>query len=160
MATNSTTTEPATTVQGLGTTSTADLKLVYPGSPLYDGTYTPDKLVSIFEALVLAPTVNDGGIMFGVFHRDFSESPDLSTVATGGGGLPGSPYAPNIASPGPGVNPRNIPAAGVQATAEQKGSGGTFNGDGLQSPSDSSGKIANENETLGTLIFGEAYTRS
>jgi hypothetical protein len=31
---------------------------------------------------------------------DFLGAPDLNTVATGGGGLPSTPYVPNVASPG------------------------------------------------------------
>jgi hypothetical protein len=153
------TTESPVTVNGLGTTSTADLKICFAGSPLYDGTYTDAKLKEVYTALVLDPLVNDGGHTFGTFNRGFANAPNLADVAIGGGGKPGTPYAPNIASPGPGMNPRNIPAEGAAATADQPHGGGAFNGDGLASPSVTSNKVATQSRTLGDLIFGAAYRR-
>jgi hypothetical protein len=153
------TTETPVTVAGLGSTSTADLNICFPGSPLYDGTYTDAKLKEIYTALVLDPVINDGGHTFGIFNRGFAGAPKLSDVAVGGGGKPGTPFAPNIASPGPGMNPRNIPAAGAAATAEQPHGGGYGIGDGLASPDDTSTKVATSSRRLGDLIFGQAYRR-
>lgn len=143
---------------GLSSTSTANLNLSFPASPMYTG-YNDAAVKDAFTALVLDPVVNDGGHTFGEFRRDFAGAPDLSTVAVGGGGLPGTPYAPNIASPGPGSNPRNIPASGATATLNSPHGGGSFNGDGLTSPSATSTRIATQARTLGSYIFGAAFAR-
>lgn len=153
------TTEAPVTVAGLGSTSTTDLKLCFAGSPLYDGTYTDAKLKEIYSSLVLAPEVNDNGHTFGLFNRGFADAPKLSDVAVGGGGLPGTPFAPNIASPGPGMNPRNIPGAGAEAALNQPHGGGYGVGDGLASPDITSAKVEATSRRLGDLIFGQAYRR-
>ncbi len=153
------TTESPVSVSGLGSTSTGDLKICFPASPLYDGTYTDAKLKEIYTSLVLDPTINDGGHTFGTFDRGFAGAPNLADVAVGGGGKPGSPFAPNIASPGPGMNPANIPAAGVEATANQPHGGGYGFGSGLTSPSETTVRVEAQSRRLGDLIFGKAYSR-
>jgi hypothetical protein len=87
--------------------------------------------------------MSDGGYAFGSVERYYQSSPDLSTVEVGGGGRPGSPYAPNIASPGEGNgdNAAAIPATGVAATQAQRGAGGAWPGNGLESPSVSSRRL-------------------
>jgi len=153
------TTETPITNTGLGSTSTTDLKICFPASPLYDGTYTEEKVRELFTKLVLAPTIDDKGHTFGVVKMDFSDAPDLTQVKIGGGGLPGSPYAPNIASPASGMNPKTIPDAGVGATQRQPHGSQPFIGNGLTSPSETSNKIATQNRKLGDLIFGQSYKK-
>ncbi len=143
---------------GLSTTSTANLHLAFPASPMYND-YTDKAVKDLFTALVLSPVVNDGGHTFGEFRRDFHDAPDVSTIQTGGGGLPGTPWAPNIASPGPGANPHNIPESGAAATLASPHGGGAFNGDGLASPSVTSNKIATRSRKLGDYIFGKSFAR-
>lgn len=153
------TTESPVTTAGLGSAGSGDLKILYPGSPLHDGTYTDAKLKEIYSSLVLSAEANDGGHTFGTVSRDYVDAPDMADVKTGGGGLPGTPYSPNIASPGPGMNPKNIPAAGADATARQPHGGGYGIGDGLASPKEMSAKVAAANKTLGELIFGQGYKK-
>lgn len=155
------TTEAAVSVSGPGTSGTGELRVLFPGSPLYDGTYTEARLREVFTEQVLAPEVNDGGHTFGLHNRDYVNAPNTADVVAGGGGLPASAHAPNIASPaiGSGQNPRTIPEAGVEATLRQPHGGGAFLGNGLASPHDTSTRIATQNRRLGDYIFGQAYRR-
>jgi hypothetical protein len=104
--------------------------------------------------------VNDGpnGFFNGNASLKFYDAPNLAEVQVGGGGLPGSPYGPNIASPGAGngLNYSAIPAAGVEATNRAvggvvvgevglKNTGGAFGiGNGLTSPSKTTRAIVAE----------------
>jgi hypothetical protein len=82
-----------------------------------------------------ARVMNDGGYMFGLVDRDYQRTPNFADVVVGGGGLPASPYGPNIATPSDGHNPSSIPAEGVAATDEVRSrSGGAFTGNSLVSP--------------------------
>jgi len=101
---------------------------------------------------ILSGEINDAGYMFGTVDIDYKSAPNLAEVVIGGGGLPGSPWAPNIAVPPEGQNPADIPAAGVEATAAAKGSGGAFQGDGLQSPHNTSAIISGQK--IGSLAKG------
>ena len=88
------------------------------------------------------------------YDRDYSNAPNTEEVETGGGGLPGTPYAPNVASPDGTMNPADIPAAGARVTQESRGGGGAFQGDGLTSPSSTSTKVSRQ--TIGSLMFGKS----
>jgi hypothetical protein len=149
----------ATTGLGVFTLGSADysaLRAMYPGSPAYDGTYDDDHVISTYNQLNVSP-INDGGYYFGTFNLDFSDAPDLTTVKTGGGGLPGTPYSPNTASPGPGLNPKNIPAIDPAILAKDKGGGGFGVGDGLASPNNTSKVISRQK--IGNLILGSSTPR-
>jgi hypothetical protein len=144
---------------GLGTFSPgsadyASLRESFPGSPAYDGSYEDEKVVAKYEEVNLSP-LNDGGHTFGLVKTDFSDSPDLTTVATGGGGLPGTPYGPNPSSPGPGLNPTNIPHR--DAASIRVGGGGAGVGDGLANPANTRVNIARQK--IGNLIFGKSTPR-
>lgn len=141
-------------VHALGSSDYSGLREMYPGSPAYDGTYDDAAVVAQYNAGQASP-INDGGHTFGLVNTDFSDAPDLTTVVTGGGGLPGTPYSPNPASPGPGMNPRNIPA--VDPAKIHRGGGGAGNGDGLASPSATSINISRQR--IGNLIFGRSTPR-
>lgn len=148
----------ATTGLGLFSPGSADyaaMRAMYPGSPAYDGTYGDNEVVTAYQAIVQAPVANDGGHTFGTVNINYQDSPDLSTVVVGGGGLPGTPYSPTPASPGPGLNPRNIPT--IDPALIKKGGGGAGVGDGLASPSKTSVGIARQ--TIGNLIFGKSKPR-
>lgn len=100
--------------------------------------------------------INDGGYTFGTFDLNFSNTPDLGTVATGGEGLPASAYVPNPASPGPGsVQPADQPeyTGNIPERGNEYGSG-----IGSMSPSDSSPKIATQ--TIGSYLMGRSYLGS
>jgi hypothetical protein len=137
-----------------GSADYASLRSSFPGSPAYDGTYADDAVVAKYEEVNTSP-LNDGGHTFGLVKTDFSDAPDLSTVATGGGGLPGTPYGPNPSSPGPGLNPTNIPDR--DRASIRTGGGGYGIGDGLASPSATRVNIARQR--IGNLIFGKSTPR-
>jgi hypothetical protein len=105
---------------------------------------------------VSSGVINDGGYMFGSFNLNFSNTPDLETVAVGGEGLPASPYVPNPASPGPGsVQPSDQP----EYTGNVPEKGNEYGvGLGAVSPSETAPKIATQ--TLGSYIMGRSYLGS
>lgn len=153
---------------GLGSSDTADMQILYPGSPIYAGRYD-DAIVEATAQEFQDGLVPDGGHTFGSVNLDYGPSasnpegaPDLADVEVGGGGLPGSPYAPNIASaPEDPHNPRNIPEAGAEVTQRKQGGGGAFNSPpgsptniGVPSPKDTSARIASQR--LGALIYGRS----
>lgn len=138
----------------LGSADYAAMRAMYPGSPAYDGTYDDDHVVAKYNEVNTSP-INDGGHTFGLVNLNFSDAPDLSTVAVGGGGLPGTPYGPTPASPGPGMNPRNIPT--IDPALIRRGGGGYGVGDGLASPSNTSVNVARQR--IGNLIFGRSTPR-
>lgn len=147
--------EPPVRTFGLGSSSTADLAIIYSGSPVNNGTLSDRIVEEMFEELNQAPVISDGGHTFGTINRDYQDAPNLEDVEVGGGGKPGSPYGPNIAvAPTDPHNPAGIPEAGVQATQNARGGGGAFNGNGLESPHRTSAKIGTRR--IGDLIFGKS----
>lgn len=140
---------------GLGSSSTRDLSIVYSGSPVNDGSLSDVIVETMFQDLNQAPVISDGGHTFGTVNRDYQDAPNLEEVEVGGGGLPGTPYAPNIAvNPTEPHNPAGIPAAGAEATANQRGGGGAFVGNGLESPHRTSAKIGARR--IGDLVPGKS----
>lgn len=140
---------------GLGSSSTRDLSIVYSGSPVNDGSLSDKIVEDMFQELNQAPVVSDGGHTFGTVNRDYQDAPNLADVEVGGGGLPGSPYGPNIAvAPTDPHNPRGIPSAGVEATENARGGGGAFQGNGLESPHRTSAKLGSRR--IGDLILGKS----
>jgi len=142
----------------LGSRNEINLQAMFGASPIYAGDLTDDERKSTFQADALDGVVTSG---FGLnsFNRDFSQNdaPNLEDVATGGGGLPATPYVPNPTSPGPGST-----FAGDQApfTGEIPESSPEF-GSGLGgtlSPSVTSTEI--EKQTLGSYISGRSYAGS
>lgn len=137
-----------------GSADYSAMRALYPGSPAYDGTYDDAHVVTTYNAQMTSP-INDGGHTFGTVDTDFSDAPDLSTVAVGAGGLPSTPYSPNPVAPGPGMNPASMVA--VDPALVRRGGGGYGVGDGLASPSDTSRNIARQR--IGNLIFGRSTPR-
>lgn len=155
--------------RGLGRADHADLRLAYPASPLYGGgsgpAYASDSdVINLFTSEVLVGVVDDGGHTFGAYDRDYAgggagdPAPNLQAdVPTGGGGLPGTPWAPNIASPADGQNPASIPAVGADLTSNAKpANGGPFVGSTLTSPHETTVNIVAQNREEGSLKFGES----
>lgn len=138
----------------LGNRDDASLQAAYPGSPIYAEELTDDERRAAFQALCLEGQINDQGHTFGTFSVDFSDAPDLSEVKTGGGGLPASPYSPNVTSPGPGsTSPEDMPAP--PEGFNQTPSDTPFVGVGaLESPKATSEKHARH--TLGDYELGKA----
>lgn len=156
--------QPPVRTYGLGSTSTADLYALYPASPVYSGELTDEVAEKIFLDLVKSGEINDGGHTFGTVNIDYQTAPDLNTVETGGGGLPGTPYSPNVAvAPEDPHNPAGIPAAGAEATANLRGGGGAFNsvpGTGnniTANPKDTSAVVSSQK--IGDLILGKSGPR-
>jgi hypothetical protein len=143
---------------GSGKSNLAVLQAAFPGSPVYSGDLTDDVAKNQYMNIVTDATVNDGGHTFGTVDLNYTGAPNMADVEVGGGGLPGSPYAPNIASPPTGQNPADIPASGVEATELAKGSGGAFPGDGLANPKDTSVVISNQR--IGSLLKGTSTPTS
>lgn len=109
----------------LGNRNHSRIRAAFPNSPLPIGKneYNEEYLRNLAEAVlkgnggpgenfsganVTGGVINDSGYMFGSLDLNYSDSPDLDTVITGGGGLPASPYVPNLAS-AEGANPSNQP---------------------------------------------------
>lgn len=151
------TVEVPTTSRGNGKSDTSTLQKAFPSSPIYKGELTDAVVREEGQTLLADGLVNDGGHTFGEFDRDYAGAPDLEKdVPVGGGGLPGSPYAPNIASPGVegSLNPSDIPDIGVEATESARGSGDPFPGNALESPSKTTQNTSAQK--IGSLKFGKS----
>lgn len=145
-----TTSPPATqrspgTGATLSTSDTAVLRQEFASSPIANG-YDAAEVQRLGVDLLQSPTVNDGGHTFGTIDRDYSDAPKLADVASGPGGLPGSPYTPNTVSPGEG-NGANPTAMGAPVPAPPS------TGNGSTSSPDSTSKSISR-ETIGTYQKG------
>ncbi len=150
--------EVPSTTEDLGQQSTETTVACFPASPIHNGELTDDERKALFQELVLDGLVNDGGHTFGETNRDFSGAPNYGDVETGGGGLPGSAWAPNPVSPGPGsLNPADQadPPSGWAETPNDTWGVGV--GSQLE-PSESSTQQAGG--TLGDYVMGKAWGTS
>jgi len=131
----------------------------FPASPIYKGELTDQERKEAFDKLVLQGTVV-GGNGLNSFNRDFVDAPDLSEVITGGGGLPATPYMPNITSPGPGsLNAADQPKfEGDLPDPETRLNWGAGLGNTV-SPSKTSQDIATQS-VLGSFISGRSFLGS
>ena len=147
-----------------GARKDANLRASFPDSPIFKGEITDEERKKAYQELALDGIVNNGhGI--NSFDRDFKGTtqnpvPNLEDVETGGGGLPSSPFIPNLTSPGPGsVNAADMPEyTGELPDPEFKNQFGSGKG-GLVSPSETSSEISKQG-TLGTYISGRSYQGS
>ena len=151
------TVETTSTERGNGKSDTTSLQKAYPASPIHSGDLNDETIREMGNELLISEEVDDGGHTFNTFNRDYAGAPDVNDVVTGGGGLPGSPHAPNVASPGEGLNPSSIPADGAEITVKAKGGGSPFPGDGLESPDKASRTTSAQK--IGSLIFGKSEPR-
>lgn len=78
-----------------------NLRNSFPDSPIFKNEITDDERKVFFQEKVLDATII-GGNGFNSVNLNYVDSPNLEEVETGGGGLPASPYMPNLTSPGPG----------------------------------------------------------
>lgn len=140
--------------KALGARDDATLQAAFAGSPIYTEELTDDERRADFQARCLEGTINDSGHTFGTFSVDFSEAPDMAEVATGGGGLPASPYSPNVTSPGPGsTSAEDMPEAPEGYNSSPSDT--PFIGTGaLTSPKSTSEKQARH--TLGDYQLGKS----
>lgn len=156
----------------MGNRNHSRIRASFPNSPLPIGTgeYNEDYLRELAEAVlkgnggpgegfsnsdVSNGVVNDGGYMFGTVDLNYSDAPDLNTVVTGGGGLPASPYVPNLASADgavPSGQPEYLGDHPKKANLYGSGLGGTI------SPSDSARLISSQK--IGDLVLGPVAGQS
>lgn len=143
-------------VRALGSHDKEAMQTAFASSPIHKGELTDVTMKEKFVKLVQEEIINDGGHTFGTYDPNHPDAPNLAEVVVGGGGLPGSPYAPNIASPGEGngLNPAAIPAEGVNVTQAARGGGDPFPGNSLASPSDTTKTITEQTIRIGSLKFG------
>jgi hypothetical protein len=145
----------------LGTRNESNLTKIFGSSPLpgYLAEMSDEERKALYEAEALNGVVLNG-LGFNSFDRDYTDAPNLVDVATGGGGLPSTPFTPNPTSPGPGVvtadaipeytGDTQVDDDGIPTTKPEYGSGLG----GTTSPSTTSSEIAGQ--TLGDLILGPA----
>lgn len=122
---------------GLGKSDTISRKLAFPVSPYFSGELTNEVIKkSFFQPRELVDgKLSDGGYAFGTVDRFYQGTPNLEEAPVGGGGLPASPYGPNVAAPTRGHEPSSIPAEGVEATNRIRSrSNGAWIGNSLHSP--------------------------
>ena len=151
------------TERAKGTRKEGNMRSSYPSSPIYSGEITDAERKGVFQDLALDGIVK-GGMGVNAYDRDWNGTtqdpvPSLEDVETGGGGLPASPYIPNLTSPGPGsVSAADQPEFnGILPSAENNvefGSGLP----GTTSPAETSERIAEQ--TLGGYISGKSYQGS
>jgi hypothetical protein len=94
-----------------GTSNTSNLKKLFAGSPIYKGEITDEERLEFYQAFLDLSNVDSdplhkSGDYYGNpnYSMNYIENgmPIMDDVATGGGGLPSTPYTPNASSPGPG----------------------------------------------------------
>lgn len=152
-------TPSAVTPRSKGTRSDVNLRAAFPDSPIYKQEITDIERKKTHQELCRDGIVlNGNGISS--FDRDYTGAPNLEDVQTGGGGLPSTPYTPNLTSPGPGsFNAADQPVyAGDIPDKDLKNQWGVGLG-GTTSPSDTSKRLSEQN-TLSSYISGRSYLGS
>ena len=162
----------APSIKPKGARNQSNLQSMFPNSPMYNGDMSDTERRKSFQALALDGNVNDDVEVAGVqvpggqgnginsHSREYTDAPDLNDVVTGGGGLPASPYMPNLTSPGPGsLNASDQPVyTGDLPDSENRSNFGSGLG-GLAQPAETSNSIANQN-ILESYISGRSYIGS
>ena len=146
-----------------GSRNQNNLNSIFSASPIY-GELSDIERLETFLSLTKGEILNGNGISF--FDARFvgniqNPVPNLNDVATGGGGLPSSPYTPNLTSPGPGsVNASDQPAyTGDLKDPSNISNFGSGLG-GLVSPHETSKKISENFDTLGKYLSGKSFDGS
>ena len=141
-----------------------NIRAAFASSPIYNGDLSDEERKKAFEELVMTGVVLNGQGA-NSYDRDFNGNtqhpvPNLSEVETGGGGLPASPYVPNLTSPGPGsASAADQPVyTGELPDPELNVEFGSGMG-GLVSPHETSPKIASQS-ILRDYISGRSYKGS
>ena len=132
------------TSRGLGSSDAKALRQAFAGPiNLQEEQFASvEALRAQYEELVMNGNVSlegDVAAYYGVteYTPDYVDAPNLADVESGAGGLPGTPYIPNVASPGEGsmnpldlptppegvgVSPGDVPFSGVPITANDPSS--------------------------------------
>jgi len=147
----------------MGTRNELNMRSAYPKSPIYTNALTDKERKDKFSSECLNGTIV-GGHGINSYNLDYKGTtqnpvPNLEDVAVGGGGLPASPYIPNLTSPGPGsINASDQPIFnGTLPDAATNIEFGAGLG-GLVSPSETSERISGQ--SLGSYISGKSYLGS
>jgi len=94
------------------------LEKLFKSSPQYDGSYGHTKLVDTANARLI-PALQQGDLqLYPSVDMNYGTAPKFSDVQVGDAGKPGTPYTPNLASPGEGngADPTKMPDAGLVPT--------------------------------------------
>lgn len=146
-----------------GSRNQGNLNSIFSNSPIYTELSDKERL-STFMSLTKGEILNGNGISFfdtRYVGNEKNPVPNLQHVETGGGGLPSSPYTPNLTSPGPGsLNASDQPEyTGELKNIDNISNFGSGLG-GLVSPHESSKKISESFSTLGEYLSGESFDGS
>ena len=141
-----------------GQRNEGNLQQIFSESPIHAQDVTDEERKESFVTEALDGTVTSG-FGFNSFDRDYTENgaPNLDEVETGGGGLPATPYVPNLMSPGAGSTSATDQPEFTGTIPESAPEFGSGLG-GLVSPSETSAEI--EAQTLGSYISGKSYLGS
>jgi hypothetical protein len=141
-----------------GTSNSGNLKKAFPSSPIHAGEISDAERLNFYQEEVMD---KEGLTANGVsnFSMNYKDSPSLEDVETGGGGLPGSPFTPNVTSPGVGSTSAATQPAfdGEIKSVEFISNFGTGLG-GTVSPQKTAKNIGNLK--IGEYISGRSYEGS
>jgi len=151
-----------------GSSSTANLRSMFPGSPINKGEVTDQERLEFYQNLLDLSNIDSdvlhaAGGYYGIPNHSMNYiengMPIIADVQTGGGGLPASPYAPNPSSPGPGsTSAADQPVyTGVIKDPTTVSNFGTGLG-GLAEPISTAKNIATQ--TIGNYVSGRSYQGS
>jgi len=147
-----------------GSRKEKNIKSCFSASPIHLGEISNQERLETYVKLVKSEINNGNGIDYfnpNYTGNDKDSLPDLFDVETGGGGLPSTPFTPNLTSPGPG----SFDAQDQPAYEGEFKSIDTINnhGSGLGSavsPSETTKKIVEQSLKIGQYITGRSYDGS
>ena len=151
-----------------GASNTANLQSMFPGSPINKGDISDSERLEFYQNLldlsnIDSDSLHAAGGYYGIPNHSMNYvengMPVMSDVQTGGGGLPATPYSPNLTSPGPGsTSAADQPEfTGVTKDPASVSNFGTGLG-GLVEPSATAKNIATQ--TIGSYVSGRSYQGS
>ena len=151
-----------------GTSNTANLASMFPGSPINKGEITDQERLEFYQNLldlsnIDSDSLHAAGGYYGVPNHSMNYvengMPIIADVQTGGGGLPATPHSPNPSSPGPGSTsaadqPEYTGDTKDPATVSNFGTGLG----GLVEPITTAKNIATQ--TIGSYVSGRSFQGS
>jgi hypothetical protein len=153
--------QPVPADKQLGSSKFTNSKKIFAHSPIHKGEITDDERRKFYNDNVLNGTII-GGNGVNSYNLDFEDAPDFEDVETGGGGLPSTPFTPNLTSPGPGsFNAADQPVYEGTFSGNTEGSSSEF-GVGLggtTSPAKTSKEISKQT-VLSDYILGRSFANS
>jgi hypothetical protein len=153
--------QPVPPNKKFGARNQTNLQKIFPNSPIHSGELSDQERKEFYEKNVINGTVV-GGHGINSFNLDYVDAPNFEDVQTGGGGLPATPFTPNLTSPGPGsMNAADQPVYEGTIIGNTELSSAEF-GVGLGgtvSPSVTAKEISKQS-VLGTYIMGRSFATS